>query len=55
MNENPLLAVRPVVINIGIPDFAESLRAQEVKVVHVEWMPLPELDADVAELLEKLL
>lgn len=55
MNELAALLERgPDVVNIGIRDFAESLEAQEVPVVQVEWTPPPELDDDVAKLLEAL-
>jgi hypothetical protein len=49
-----LLAAGPHVANIGVSDFAESLAAQDVPVIQVDWTPPPELDDDLAELLEEL-
>ncbi len=49
-----LLAEGPVVVNLGLLEFAEALEAQGVDVVHVEWRPPPELDDDLAALLEEL-
>jgi len=43
------------VINIGIADFAESLWAQGVPCVHVDWVP-PEADEEeMTSLLDRLL
>jgi hypothetical protein len=50
-----MLQDRPVVINIGVRDFAESLEDQQVEVVHVEWSPPAGGDREMAELLDKLL
>jgi hypothetical protein len=50
-----LLAARPNVVNIGLREFAESLRAQGVEVVEVAWTPPPRLDPDVEKLLGELL
>jgi hypothetical protein len=50
-----LLEDRPVVINIGVRDFAESLEDQQVEVIHVEWSPPAGGDREMAELLQKLL
>jgi len=41
-------------VNIGVRGFAESLAAQNVPVVQVDWAPSPTLDDDVAALLEAL-
>jgi FdrA protein len=49
-----LLEQGPVAVNVGIRDFAESLAAQEVPVVQVDWTPPRELEPDLAELLEEL-
>lgn len=49
-----LLRDGPVVVNVGIREFAESLAAQDVPVVHVDWSPPRELDEDLAALLEEL-
>ena len=45
----------PVVINIGVYDFAESLRIQGVQVVHVNWSPPAGGDPELMELLDQLL
>ncbi len=50
-----MLQSKPVVINIGVRAFAESLQEQGAEVVHVEWTPPAGGDREVAELLEKLL
>ncbi len=50
-----MLHSKPVVINIGVRAFAESLQEQGAEVVHVEWTPPAGGDREVAELLEKLL
>jgi hypothetical protein len=50
-----MLEDKPVVISIGVRDFAESLEDQEVEVVHVEWSPPAGGDREMAELLQKLL
>jgi len=49
-----LLERRPEVINVGLRGFAADLAAQDVPVVQVEWRPPPQLDEDVAALLEEL-
>jgi len=50
-----LLEHGPVVINLGVEDFSESLRAQEVKVAHVDWTPPAGGDRELIELLDQLL
>ena len=40
-------------INVGLEAFAESLEAQEIQVVQVDWRP-PAGDARVAALLARL-
>ena len=49
-----LLREGPKVANLGIREFADSLAAQDVPVVQVEWVPPPKLDRDLAALLEQL-
>jgi len=49
-----LLATQPSVVNVGVRDFAESVAAQGGPVVQVDWRPAPDLDPDIAALLEKL-
>jgi hypothetical protein len=50
-----LLEQGPVVINLGVQDFAESLKAQDVEVVHVDWTPPAGGDREMMELLDHLL
>lgn len=50
-----LLQDGPVVVNVGIREFAEAVEEQKAPVVHVDWRPPPELAPDLAELLEDLL
>jgi FdrA protein len=50
-----LLDHGPVVINLGVEDFAESLKAQDVEVVHVDWTPPAGGDREMIELLDQLL
>ena len=50
-----LLGQGPVVINLGVKDFAESLKAQDVEVAHVEWTPPAGGDREMIELLDHLL
>jgi hypothetical protein len=49
-----LLAEGPIAVNVGLGDLAESLAAQNVRVVEIDWAPPQELDDDLAELLEAL-
>lgn len=50
-----LLECPPVVINLGLRGFAESLLAQDVDVVHVAWAPPTGGDQEVIDLLDRLL
>ncbi len=50
-----LLRNGPVVVNLGVREFAESLQDQGVEVVHVEWAPPAGGDTEMAALLDKLL
>jgi FdrA protein len=50
-----LLKDVPVAINIGVKDFAESLKNQGVDVVQVNWSPPAEGDLEMIELLDRLL
>jgi len=52
-----LLKAGPISINIGILDFAESLRRQgkEKEVVHVDWSPPAGGDPELIDLLDQLL
>ncbi|HEV8534833.1 MAG TPA: hypothetical protein VGR87_03815 [Candidatus Limnocylindria bacterium] len=50
-----LLARGPVAVNVGIRDFAETLRVQGGEVVDVEWTPPAEGDPELLEILDRLL
>jgi FdrA protein len=50
-----LLEQGPEVINLGVQEFAESLKAQDVEVVHVDWTPPAGGDREMIELLDQLL
>jgi FdrA protein len=50
-----LLDNGPVVVNIGIVEFAESLEEQGAEVVHVDWKPPAGGDEELAELLDRLI
>jgi hypothetical protein len=49
-----VLSAPPVVINIGVRDFAEELASQGVDVIHVNWKQ-PLENAEMAQLLDDLL
>ncbi len=44
-----------VIVNVGLRGFAESLEAQEVDVVQVDWLPPAGGDREMIDLLDKLL
>ncbi len=50
-----LLQERPVFVNVGVRDFADSLRAAGYDVVQVDWSPPAGGDAQLAVLLDDLL
>ena len=50
-----LLSEGPIAVNLGLREFAESLQAQGVEVLHVEWSPPAEGDEEMIELLGKLI
>jgi len=50
-----LLRDGPRAVNIGIQEFAETLRAQQAQVVHVSWSPPAGGDQEMLALLDKLL
>ena len=50
-----LLEAEAVFLNVGVREFAESLRAQGADVLHVQWMPPAGGDEEAAALLERLL
>ncbi len=50
-----LLANVPVVINVGVREFAESMEDQGAEVVHIDWSPPAGGDEEMIDLLDKLL
>ncbi len=50
-----LLMEGPTVNNVGLGDFAKTLRAQGVEAVHVEWTPPAGGDPELIDLLDQLL
>jgi FdrA protein len=50
-----LLNEGPRTINIGVYEFAESLQAQGVETVHVNWSPPAGGDPELIDLLDQLL
>ncbi len=50
-----LLEHPPIVINVGVQDFAEALAAQGARVIHVDWSPPAGGDQEMMSLLDKLL
>jgi hypothetical protein len=49
------LSKGPVAINVGVEDFAASLRLQGAEVIQVDWTPPAGGDREMIELLDKLL
>jgi hypothetical protein len=54
MSTKELLKKELVVVNVGAEVFAESLRRQGVKTIHVAWQPPAGGDKELAKLLEKV-
>ena len=50
-----LLAKGPVAINVGVEDFAASLKIQGAEVIQVDWTPPAGGDREMIELLDQLL
>ena len=50
-----LLDKGPVAVNMGVEDFANSLRTQGAEVIQVEWAPPAGGDREMMELLDQLL
>jgi hypothetical protein len=50
-----LLDNGPNAINIGVQDFADSLKVQGAEVVQVNWVPPAGGDPEMIELLDQLL
>ncbi len=55
MSVQELLSQPVVIINIGLKVFSESLEAQGVEVVQVDWSPAAGGDKELMDLLDKLL
>ena len=54
-NVDELLHKPLVVINLGVKKFSESLEAQKVEVVQVDWIPPAGGDKAMVDLLDQLL
>jgi len=54
-NIEKILSGHLIVINVGLRGFAESLEAQEIDVVHIDWNPPAGGDQEMIDLLEDLL
>jgi FdrA protein len=52
---NDFLSRGPVAINLGVEDFAASLKSQGAEVVQVDWAPPAGGDRELTELLDQLL
>jgi hypothetical protein len=50
-----LLKMDLVVINIGLPGFTDNMEKQEVKVIQVDWIPPAGGDAELMDILDKIL
>jgi FdrA protein len=50
-----LLEQGPRIINIGVQDFADSLRVQGAEVVQVNWIPPAGGDQEMIDILDQLL
>ena len=50
-----LLQDGPVIVNVGLREFAESVQEQEAEVIHVDWTPPAADDQEMEALLDKLL
>jgi FdrA protein len=44
-----------IVINVGLQQFSDNLRAQDVQVVQVDWVPPAGGDKEMLDLLDRLL
>lgn len=54
MSIQALLSGEVKVINLGLEDFASSLKEQEAAVIHVRWQPPAMGNEDLLKLLDKL-
>ena len=50
-----LLDEELLAVNIGLEDFTETLQAQNVQVLHVDWAPPAGGDPELMAILDKLL
>lgn len=50
-----LLGKGPVAVNLGVEDFANSLKTQGAEVIQVDWTPPAGGDREMMELLDQLL
>ncbi|MBI4787026.1 MAG: fdrA domain protein [Chloroflexi bacterium] len=50
-----LLNHPPIIINIGVQDFAAALETQGAQVIHLDWSPPAGGDQEMLSLLDKLL
>ena len=50
-----LLDKGPLAVNIGVEDFANSLKAQGAEVIQVDWTPPAGGDREMMDLLDQLL
>ncbi len=55
MKLTALLRTGPVVVNIGVRDFANDLKRRGVRVVHVDWRPPRRLDPSLDRILRQLM
>ncbi|HHX87984.1 MAG TPA: fdrA domain protein [Firmicutes bacterium] len=53
-NIQQLFSSGPKVINLGLEEFANSVKLKEVPVVHVQWKPPAMGDESLLKLLDKL-
>lgn len=54
MSKHPVLK-EPVVINVGLEEFVDSLKKQGAKVIKVQWKPPQQEDESLLDLLDELL
>jgi FdrA protein len=52
---NDFLSNGPVAVNVGVEDFAASLKSQGAEVVQVDWAPPAGGDREMIDLLDQLL
>jgi hypothetical protein len=55
MKLEDLLRTGPVVVNIGVRDFATGLERRGVRVIHVAWRPPRKRDPKLDRILSQLL